>query len=165
MAIAGDLNSTPKVISTNFCFLLLVYYFVVYCSETYFQFAGQSAIYDFIATADVSFVDGPGLLLLHFAFSFFLYFFAGKVGLNSIYSFFILDSWIHNSTTAGKFLVSLNLIQRGGHLETIMQLGNWIFAEMFGFSISNGSVCLFCLSDELIDSLYLLFGPCYVNLV
>lgn len=53
--------------------------------------------------------------------------------MNYIYSFSILDSWIHNSTTAGKFLVSLNLIQRGGHLETIIQLGNWKFAEMLGF--------------------------------
>jgi hypothetical protein len=40
VAIAGDLNSTP-----------------------------QSAIYDFIASADVSSIEGSGLFLLHFAWS------------------------------------------------------------------------------------------------
>lgn len=50
------------------------------------------------------------------------------------YSFPVLDSWIHDSMTEGKFLVSLNSIQRGARLETNMQLGNWNVVKMLGCS-------------------------------
>lgn len=70
--------------------------------------------------------------------------------LNSISTLLIWDSWIHNSTTAGKFRVNLNFTRRRGHLETIMQLGNW-----------NSSRCL-VLNLHLFFSLRKQF-PCFFS--
>lgn len=72
---------------------------------------------------------------------------------------FILDSWIHYYTIAGKFLASLKWNQRRGHLETIMHLGNlnethrdlWFLWIMYLYAF-------FYLPDELIDYLYRFFG-------